>query len=188
MIVKDHKSFIVTGSLLWIAGVVLAAAKVYPFAFIGIYLAPVILVAGITGWIINYSRVRNQFPNPVRSFNTIHNKHTGVLKYHFAAFEFLFTYVLHFWTLCVVFWMGLTFLSTGVIKNSDAFETTKRHVENDSELINRIGEVKYYGFLISGTISSGGNANISFSIIGQKETIDAKALLKYGEVIDIEYK
>lgn len=177
-----------TGSLLWVAGFFMAAATMYPFALIGVYLGPPILTIGIIGWIINYKRTKNQFPNPIRSFNNILKKQKGLLKYHFAMFEFLFAYLLHFWTFCIVVWIGFAFLGTTVLKNSNAFAAAKDYVENDSDLIERIGQIRYYGFLIGGSVSSSGDANISFSIIGEKETIDAKAILESGNVIDVRYK
>jgi hypothetical protein len=188
MIVRKHKILILVGCLLWIAGFFMAAATIYPFALIGIYLGPPILTLGIIGWIINYKRTKNQFPNPIRSFNRILSKRKGILKYHFAGFEFMFSYLLHFWTFCIVFWIGLALLGTTVFKNSNAFAATKEYVENDNELIKRIGQIKYYGFLLGGSVSSAGDADISFSIIGQKETIDAKAILENGKVIEIKYK
>jgi hypothetical protein len=100
----------------------------------------------------------------------------------------MFSYLLHFWTFCIVFWIGLAFLGTTVFKNSNAFAATKEYVENDNELIMRIGQIKYYGFLLGGSVSSSGDADISFSIIGQKETIDAKAILENGKVIEMKYK
>ena len=188
MIIKQHKTFILTGSLLWVAGFFMAAATIYPFALIGVYLGPPILTIGIIGWIINYKRTKNQLPNPIRSFNNILKKHKGLLKYHFAMFEFLFAYLLHFWTFCIVFWIGLAFLGTTVFKNSNAFAATKNYVENDSDLKERIGQIRYYGFLVGGSVSSSGDADISFSIIGEKETIDAKAILDNGKVTEIKYK
>lgn len=187
MIIKHHKELILTGSLLWIVGFFLAVTTIYPFAFIGVYLGPLLLLFGLVGWGINYKRTKNQFPNPIRSFNRIRNKHKGVLKYHFAGFEFLFTYMLHVWAFCILFWIGLTFLGTTIFKSSNAYITTINYVENDSELINQIGQIKYYGFLVSGSVSSNGDANISFAIIGQKATIYVKAILEKGNVIEIKY-
>ena len=150
---------------MWIVGFFLAVATIYPFAFIGIYFGPPILALGVMGWIINYKQTKNQFPNPFRSFKRILSKRKGLLKYHFAMFEFMFSYLLHFWTFCIVFWIGLAFLGTTVFKSSEAFATTKEYVENDTELLNRIGQINYYGFLLGGSVSSRGDAKISFSII-----------------------
>ncbi|MCT4583097.1 MAG: cytochrome c oxidase assembly factor 1 family protein [Flavobacteriales bacterium] len=188
MIIKRHKILILTGVLLWVSGFFMAAMTIYPFALIGVYVGPPILTMGIVGWIINYKHTKSQFPNPIRAFNRILKKHKGLPKYHFAMFEFLFSYLLHFWTFCIVFWIGIAFLGTTAFKNSNAFATTKNYVESDSRLIERIGQIRYYGFLIGGTISSSGDADISFSIIGDKETINAKAILERGKVTEIKYK
>lgn len=188
MIIKRYKTFILTGSLLWATGFLLASARIYPFALIGVYIGPPILTIGIIGWVINYKRTKEQFPNLIRSFNNILKKHKGMLKYHYALFEFLFAYIIHFWTFCIVFWIGLAFLGTTVFKNSNAFKATKNYVENDSELKERIGQIRYYGFLIGGSVSSSGDGNISFSIIGKKKTIDAKVILDKGKVTEIKYK
>jgi hypothetical protein len=187
MIVKYFNILIPIGSLLWILGFSLAAATVYPFALIGIYFGPPILILGIIGWIINYKRSKDQNPNPIRSFKRVLGKHKGLFRYHSAMFEFMFSHLFHFWTFCIIFWIGLTFLATTVFKNSNAFTATKQYVENDTELINRIGQIEYFGFLVGGSVSSSGEADISFSIIGEKETVNAKAKLESGKVIETEY-
>lgn len=188
MILRKQKIFIFIGSLLWITGFFMAAATVYPFALIGVYLGPPILILGIIGWIINHKRTNGHFPNPIRSFNRILRKQKGLSKYHLAIFEFMFSYLLHFWIFCIMFWIGLTFLGKTVLKNSNVFTKTKEYVEKDKELIMRIGKIKYYGFLIGGSFSTSGDADISFSIIGNKETIDVKALIKNGRVIVVKYR
>lgn len=160
MIIRKHKILILIGCLLWILGFFMAAASIYPYALIGVYFAPPILILGIIGWTINYKHTKNHYPNLKRSFKRILDKRKGLLKYHFAMIEFLYKYVLHFWVLCVVYWMGLTFIFTTVIENSNAFAATKKYVENDTELIRRIGQIEYYGFLIDGSFSSSGDAEI----------------------------
>jgi hypothetical protein len=188
MIIKNHSTLILTGSLLWIAGFILAAATIYPYSLVGIYLGPPLLILGIISWIINYKKTKDSFPNPIRSFNKILSRHKGILKYHFAMFQFMFSYLLHFWTFCILFWIGLGFFGTTLFKNSNAFSTTKKYVESDTKLTDRIGQIKYYGFLIGGSISSSGNSDISFSIIGENSTVKAKAILRNGKVLKVEYK
>lgn len=185
---KYHKILLGFGSLLWIVGFFLAVGSIYPYAFVGIYLGPPAVILGIIGWISNYKKTKNQFPNPRRSFKKIVSKYKGIFKYHIAMIEFLFTYVLHFWICCVVFWFALTYTASILFKSSQAFKATKTYVEKDNELINRIGEIQYYGFLIGGSVSTNGDAEISFTAIGEKETIKIKAFVDNGNVIKLEYK
>ena len=187
MIIRTHKPLIILGCLLWVAGFFMAAGTIYPFSLIGIYIGPILLFLGIIGWTINYRRTKNRFPNPIRSFKAILSKHKGLLKYHLAMFQFMFSYLLHFWTFCIVFWIALSFFGTTLFKNSSAFSTTKKYVETDKELIDKVGPIKYYGFLIGGSISSSGNADISFSIIGENGTVNANSILENGRVVTVKY-
>lgn len=127
-------------------------------------------------------------PNPFSALNRVLSKHKGFLKYHIAMFDFMLTYLLHFWTFCVVFWIIITVIGTSIFKNSNSFNIAKKYVESDSKLIDEIGEIKYYGGLIGGSISSNGNADISFSVIGENGTVDVKSKITSYKVVEIDYR
>jgi hypothetical protein len=158
-------------------GFILAAAIIYPYSFFGIYVGPLLLILGLTGWISNYYRTYQRLPNPLRSFS----KSKGPL-------DFLFSYLLHFWTGIIAFWIGIAFLGTAFFKNSYAFQVSTEYVESDVNLKERIGPIEYYGFLVGGHISSSGSAELSFSIVGENGKVTAKSFIKNKKVSRMEYK
>ncbi len=177
--------------MFWVVGFVLAGIVIYPYAFIGIYLGPPLLFLGIIGWFKNYKRLNNRFPNPIRSFRITRENYDGFLANHRAMMDYLLNHLLEFWTLCILFWIVLSFIGIPAFKSSKIFKTVTEYVENDQTLKDKIGEIQYYGFLVSGKSSSNGQGDVSFSIIGQKETVKAWAKIEnidgQSQVVEMTY-
>ncbi len=76
--------------------------------------------------------------------------------------------------------MGLALIMVLTFKNSDAFEATKRYCQANQEILAKTGPIKYYGVLVGGSITMGGqsgNADFSFTIIGEKGNFNANSKL-----------
>jgi hypothetical protein len=134
------------------------------------------LFLGAIGWTINYRRTNGRFPNPIKTLKTIRRENPGFAGYQ-ARMEYLLNHLLEFWTICVLLCVFLSFAGTGAIKDFVAFKIMANYVEHDSTLREKVGEVKYYGFWLTGGVSSNGEGDISFTIIGQNGTARARAVV-----------
>ena len=186
--IKTSHSYLLTlGTILWVAGFFLAVGRIYPWAYLGAFLGAPLVLVGIAVWVIHYRKMRGFFPSIWRSFSKVLQRHSGITKYHFAIFDFLFTYLLHFWMVCIVFWIMLVSMASFGIRSTDNFERARRYVEQDYSLKERIGEVAYFGLLVSGHQRSNGDAELNFTIIGENGQVDAKAKFERSELIKMQY-
>ena len=179
--------FLLTGCLLWIAGFFLAVGEVYPYSLFLIYASPALLLLGIMLRIINYIKTNKRLPNLFQYFDNFASKNKEIGDSS-AAQKKILSLVLYFWLFCIVFWMSLSFFGTTLFKRSHAFATTKKYIEADPRLFEKIGTVKYYGFLIGGSISSTGSADLSFTVIGEKGISSVQSILKDNKVIHVNYQ
>jgi len=181
---KHYEKFILVGSIIWSIGFFLAVGIVYPLAFIGIYAGPVLLAFGLIGWYISYRREGKGISDLISEFKGIFT--------NMSKMKFVWSETLKFWALWFVLWIVFTFFIMTVSKSSSVFNTATKHALTDENLINELGEIKYFGFLVGGHFSSKGNSDITFSIIGENGVSEAKAYLyhngKHHKVKSIEYR
>ncbi len=77
--------------------------------------------------------------------------------------------------------MGLVLIMVLTFRRSDAFEATKNYCQANQEILSQTGEIKYYGVLVGGNMSTGGQdgkADLSFTIIGTNGNFSANSELK----------
>src|SRR2546423_7345186 len=82
----------------------------------------------------------------------------------------------------VLFAGGITFFVFRTIGNSDAANTARTYLRNNEILKQDIGEVKDFGWLVSGNInvSNGdGVATLYLKVIGEKREVNARVDLSY---------
>jgi len=161
------------GALLWIIGFSMAASGIYPTAFVGVYAGPVLLILGSVGWIQRYRSKHGVLPDPVRSYRQVLARHRGILRYHLAWFEFMFSKLFVVWVVSIHMWVVLTYAATRVVRCSDAYAFAVQHVERDRALQESIGSIRYYGFLAGGCLSSGGRNEVTFTVVGERGTREA---------------
>lgn len=170
----------------------MATGDFYPYVFLGIFGGPLVLLLGIIGWVKNYRQKHNRFPNPISSFNRTSDKYKGFFRWHMAMFDYLFSHVLQFWTIWVVLWIVMVFLLMPFFKNSTAYKIATAYAEKDPVLKEKIGKIKYYGFLVGGSVSSLGTGDLSFSIIGENGIVSVNAIVEnidgQSKVTSIKYR
>lgn len=99
----------------------------------------------------------------------------------------MFKHLLETFTIIIVCWMFMVlvmFLTFGQLK---AFKVAKEYCEDNSAIIEKTGEIEYYGILVAGQISMGrnsdGSADLTFTIIGENGNFSANAnLIKYNNI------
>ena len=104
----------------------------------------------------------------------------------------MFKHILETWTFTVVGWMGIFLIAFLTFGQSKAFKTAKEYCENDSKILEKTGEISYYGLFVAGSISTSGQSGeseLSFTIVGEKGNFNANAtLIKHNsnwEVVEL---
>jgi hypothetical protein len=171
-----HRALVITGCIMWLASFFGEALNGQPYSTIGIIVSPFLTIAGIFYWFNYYRATRGHYPK----FKTVWNNISSVGGKLSLNFDFLLKHMLEFWTFCILFWMGLVLIMVLIFRNSDAFEVTKQYCQNHPEILLQTGEIKYYGVLVAGKMSTGekdGEADLSFTIVGTKGNFSAKSKL-----------
>ena len=68
------------------------------------------------------------------------------------------------------------------IGNSEAADTARTYLRNNEQLKQDIGEVKDFGWFVTGNINvqnTNGEASLHFKVIGEKKTVNATVDLSY---------
>lgn len=162
-----HKILITTGCLIWILAFIGEAIQGQPYSTIGIILSPILTIIGIFFWFKYYHSTRGYLPK----FKKVLDNTAYVGGTFTLGFDFLLKYASEFWTICILFWMGFVLIMDLTFGRSEAFEATKNYCQNNQEVLFQTGGIEYYGFLVGGNISwseHGGNAELSFTIVGKK--------------------
>ncbi len=183
---STHKILITTGCLLWCAAFVGEAFNGQPYSTIGIIVSPVLTVVGVFYWFKYYRATRGHYPRFLTVWDNMHY----IGGKFWMGFDFMLNHLLEFWTTCILLWMGLVLIMVMTFRRSDAFEATKQYCQSNQEILSQTGTIKYYGVLVGGSISTGGEwgkANLTFSIVGTNGNFSANSkLTKQGGVWTIE--
>ena len=181
----NHRPYILIGCLIWIAAFFGEAYGLQPYSTIGMLVSPPITIFGVICWFKFYKRTRGHYPRFVECFF----ERFVNLKNPLAGIAFLFKHVLEFWTFAIICWMALFLIIFLTLGQSDAFKTAKKYCENNTEIIEKTGEIKYYGLLVEGNISTNGTSgesDLSFTIVGKNGVFKVKAdLIKYNEAWEV---
>ena len=175
--VLKHQWLITAGCLLWCASFFSEVKKLQPYSTVGLAIAPILMISGISFWAQHYYRTSKHSPQVGKLIGALVG---DIAKNPFSGIGFLFRHALHFWTLCILLWMGISFLGFGLFINSDAFSATQKYCETNDTVLAKTGKITYYSPLISGNISThenAGNARFHFIIVGTKGNFDAESRL-----------
>ena len=77
---------------------------------------------------------------------------------------------------------GIVWFAFSTINNSDAAETARTYLRTNEDLKREIGEVKDFGWFITGNIekrNANGNATLNLKVIGEKKEVNATVVLSY---------
>ncbi len=173
----NHKPLILTGCLIWIVSFFGEVLGYQPYSTIGIIISPILTSVGLYYWFKFYKSTRGHYP---KLWAIYKNNYREMQKNPFAGIDFMFKHILETWTATIVFWMLLDLTAFSIFRQSDAFEVTKNYCENDKEVLSKTGKIKYYGLLVGGSITTQGqrgNANLSFTIVGEKGSFSANTEL-----------
>jgi hypothetical protein len=171
-----HKILVTTGCLMWCAAFFGEAFQGQPYSTIGIIVSPILTIIGLFFWFKYYHSTRGHHPK----FKTVWDNTAYIGGTFTLDFDFLLKHALEFWTFCILFWMGFVLIMVLTFRSSDAFEATKNYCQNNQEILSQTGEIEYYGVLVGGNMSNGeqgGNADLSFTIIGTKGNFSANSKL-----------
>jgi hypothetical protein len=162
-----HIYITTTGVLMWYASLIGELIQAQPYSTIGIYLSPVIILAGIIFWAKHYRKTRGHYPK----FSSISKNIIFSAGKHTVKSEFISEHLGEFFTFFTLIIMCFSLQMAISFKTSDAFTVTKNYCENNPEIIAKTGEIKYYSALVFGSYSSMGQTekfSVSFTIVGQK--------------------
>lgn len=173
---KTHRILVTTGCLLWCVSFFGEAFNGQPYSTVGIIVSPILTIIGVFYWCKYYRATRGNYPK----FKTVWDNTVYVGGHFTLGFDFLLKHALEFWTFCILFWMGLVLIMVLTFRSSDAFEATRQYCQNNQEILSQTGEIKYYGVLVGGNMSTGeqtGKAELSFTIVGTNGNYSAKSKL-----------
>ena len=173
----NHKILITIGCLGWIASFFGEVSANQPYSTIGILLSPILTISGLFYWLKYYKSTREHFP---KFWTVLKGVYREMKSNSFAGMIFMFKHILEFWTFSIVFWMCLVLIGYLTFGQSDSFQATKEYCSTNKEILAKTGDIKYYGVLVGGTISTqgeSGNANLSFTIIGSNGNFFANSEL-----------
>jgi hypothetical protein len=171
-----HKILVTTGCLMWCAAFFGEAFQRQPYSTIGIIVSPILTIIGIIFWFKYYHSTRGHLPK----FKTVWDNTAYIGGTYTLDFNFLVKHALEFWTICILVWMGFVLIMVFTFRSSEAFEATKNYCQNNQEILSQTGEIEYYGVLVGGNMSNceqGGNADLSFTIIGTNGNFSANSKL-----------
>ncbi len=161
---------------MWCASFFGEAQQRQPYSTVGIILSPILTVIGVFYWFKYYRATRGHYPK----FRSVWNNTSNAGGRIYLNFSFMLKHILEFWTFCILFWMGLVLVMVLTFRRSDAFEATKQYCQSNQEILSQTGTIKYYGVLVGGNISTGGQggtADLSFTIVGTKGNFSANSKL-----------
>jgi ABC-type lipoprotein release transport system permease subunit len=81
-----------------------------------------------------------------------------------------------------VFVGAITWFVFHTLSSSDAAETARTYLRNNEQLKRDIGEVKDFGWFVTGQINvqnANGEASLNLKVIGEKKTVNATVDLSY---------
>lgn len=169
---RTHRILVTIGCLLWCASFFGEAFNGQPYSTVGIILSPILTVIGIFYWFRYYRSTKGHYPR----FEKVWDNITHVGGRFTLGSNFLLNHILEFWTFCILFWMVLVLVMVLTFRRSDAFEAAKNYCQTNQEIISQTGEIKYYGVLVAGKMSTVGEnskASFSFTIVGAKGNFSA---------------
>jgi len=175
-ILSNHRFLITVGCLIWCASFFGETAHGQPYSTYGIIISPIVTLSGIYLWFIYYKKTRGHYPRlrtVIRNTSFVGNSWT-------VKVGFLFKHILEFWTVTILFWMALVLLMVLTFGRSDALAASKRYCLSDKSILTKTGEIKGFGVLVGGTITTSndnGNADLSFTVVAERGNFSANALL-----------
>lgn len=181
MLKNNYIHFILSGCVIWIIGFFFATATLYPWAYIFIFIGPTLLFIGILAW-FKY-RIAIEY----NEYKLILAQTKGFLRYQNSFQNYLKQNKQYFFVGLIILWIVSAFVITQHYKTSNSFKMTKEYINKMTEIKNEIGDIKYYGFLTGGTLSPNGNANLTFSIIGENKTVSAESVVINNKVIEVTF-
>jgi hypothetical protein len=95
------------------------------------------------------------------------------------VFDFRWQRVSIIWTVCAFGGMAIVHLGAVMMKNMGAYHCAVKAIREDKELTKRIGEIEGFTYMVTGHATTGnGYSELNFGVIGTKESIDVKAIIK----------
>lgn len=182
----NHRPYILIGCLIWIVSFFGEAFRFQPYSTIGILISPMLTFFGIYHWFMYYKLTKGHYPKFFKAWKGVISK---MRKNPFAGIGFMFSHILETWTFIIVCWMGMIFIMFLTFGQSKAFKAAKEYCENDSEILEKTGEIRYYGLLVGGSISTkgqSGESELTFTIVGENGNFNANAeLIKYNDAWEL---
>lgn len=164
-----HQIGCTAGCLLWVLSFIGEDKGGQPFSTAGLLLAPVITLVGVYFWWDYYTTQKGHGPK-LPSLTTL------LLNYTFRR-HFIGKHILEYLTFCLLLWMIMTFVITSILSNSDAFVATQNYCESNREVLQKTGDIHYYGLLVFGDLPDLASGHLHFTIVGSKGNFNAHATL-----------
>ncbi|HMC86852.1 MAG TPA: hypothetical protein VKI61_15090 [Chitinophagaceae bacterium] len=167
-----HKPFIIAGCTLFASAYIGEILLWQPYSTAGFIISPLLLVTGIVLWLKFYRASRGHYPR-IKSIR----KEAAISGSRLTLNQgYLWSHRYEFWT----FWFAVVMIIIPVIgiafNNSRAFNAITTYCNSTDSLKSRIGEIKFYGLLSSGTINDE-YAKVSFVLVAEKGNFKARSLL-----------
>ena len=166
----SHSRLITIGILIFILGVILDFCLIQ-FSILVILTGNIFAGIGCFKFLIiksNRQRVRS----------TLRPK-ANMTDFFKDFFDLSWSKVSIIWTTCAIGVMIMVHLG-GLFKISRAYKTARESIIHDSKIINEIGEVKHFTYMVTGGFTTNGYSNMDIGVIGKKGRTYIKAIV-YGQ-------
>jgi hypothetical protein len=168
-----HQALITAGSVLWAVACAWEARQPQLASTACLLAAPLLLLAGIALWARHYRRTKGRWPSVGSIADNV--SYTGGKAS--LNTDYLLGHLGEFWAGCMLFWMCIVMAGSLPFRSSDAFMAAQQHCESHPGVLRQVGEIRYYGLLMSGRLLPGA-ASLSFSIVGTKGSVGVQSELR----------
>jgi hypothetical protein len=170
----SHSRLITIGVLIFILGVILDFCLIQ-FSILIILTGNILAIFGC----LKFLEIKS---NRQRVLSALRPK-ANMTDFFKDFFDLSWSKVSIIWTTCAVGAMIIVHIG-GLFKISGAYKTARESIIHDSQIINEIGEVTHFTYLVTGGFTTNGYSNMDIGVIGKKGRTYVKAIV-YGQ--DGEY-
>jgi len=161
---------ILAGIIVFLAGVTLDT-QLFPYSYVLI----------IAGSVVSYYAAFQWFRNKE---NRARLKETLTPKRDFAEqitqlFDFRWARISVLWTVVALFGMLIVHAGSILMRSTGAYECAIGAIKSNEKIIQEIGEVKSFAYMITGHTTSGmGFSELSIGVIGTRKGVYVKAIIE----------
>jgi hypothetical protein len=160
---------IVTGTITWLAGCLLDA-RLIQYAYLPIITGTLVAFVGTIIW-LRKPENRIQLKETFRPNTKIRER----LK---EAFNPKWKTVSIVWTSTALVGMLVVHISAILMRTMGPYDSAVRTINRDKDLLEKIGEIKDFTYMVTGNSTTDGFSKLYFGVIGTNESIHVEAVIE----------